>query len=292
MDPNMALIARSTLVVSLMVTFSVPAMAGTLTVTWPAATDDLTVGYRVFVGTEPGVYGRELDVGVMSRVTIEDLEDERVYYLAVKGYDANGQESPTFSPELVSLPRPRIEQIGPPSLMPGDAAFVTLRGANFDPQVQVRVVDSRVSLRSAVSTEPGALVLLLEASPATDGEEAEPIVLEAEDFTLINPGRKAPEYFETHPETVDIDADGWIGNSDLALVRNALGTRPGDELYRSTVDLNGDGQVDTQDLGRVLGRLGTEATYRNETQEGLAGQGTTKSPIGGDGREEGEEISH
>ena len=45
MDPNMALFARTMLVVSLWVALSVPSMAGTLTVTWPAATDDLTVPF-------------------------------------------------------------------------------------------------------------------------------------------------------------------------------------------------------------------------------------------------------
>jgi hypothetical protein len=260
MDPTMTRLDRAFLLMTLLALLGLPAAAGELTLSWPEMDDDLTVGYNVYVGTAPGSYGRVEDAGEATRLTVTDLQDEQVYYFAVKAYDARGQESPEFSPEVVSLPRPRIESIDPPALMTGEATYVTLRGANFDPEIQVRVLDGRLSLRSAVSAGAGTVTLLLEASPSDEAEES--IALEASAFTLINPGRKAPEFFEVHPETVDLDGSGWVDDSDLEAIRRAYGSRAGDETYRSATDLNGDGRVDGADLDRVMQRLETAAVHR------------------------------
>lgn len=256
----MTRLARSLLLTMLFALLSLPAAAGELTLAWPAMEDDLTVGYRVYVGASSGSYDRVEDAGEETRITIDSLQDEQVYYFAVKAYDELGNESEEFSPEVVSLPRPRIESIDPSTLVGGEATFVTLRGANFDPEMQVRVLDARLSLRSAVGAGAGAVTLLLEAGDLLEGEES--LTLEASAFTLINPGRKAQEYFDAHPEAVDLDGSGWVDDSDLDAVRAALGSRLGDELYRSASDVNGDGQVDASDLQRVVARLETPATHR------------------------------
>jgi hypothetical protein len=246
---------------------SAGAAAGELTLTWPTAEDDLTVGYRVYVGVEPGVYERSVDAAEEARVTIRDLADDVEHYFAVKAYDAEGKESPSYSPEVASLPSPRIDAIEPAALESGSAAFVALRGANFSSDVQVRVLDERLSLRSAAAVGPGQVVLYLEARPAPEGEASESIALDPAGFLLVNPGRKADEYFEAHPEVVDLDWSGWVDESDLDRVRVALGTRAGEDGYRVEADVDGDGVVALADLARLTARLGTPARFRPPVAE-------------------------
>ena len=54
----------------------------------------------------PGTPSTEI---LESLLKYEDLEDGRVYFVAVAAHDADGNESP-LSPELASLPRPDIHQ--------------------------------------------------------------------------------------------------------------------------------------------------------------------------------------
>lgn len=82
--------------------------ANTLNLEWdpPANNEDgseLTdlAGYTVYLGTEPGVYTSEFDVGFSNEVEVVDLEDG-TYYLAVTSYDLYGNES-DFSNEVSSI---------------------------------------------------------------------------------------------------------------------------------------------------------------------------------------------
>jgi hypothetical protein len=245
--------------VLLLALLALPAAAGELALAWPAAQDDLTAGYRVYVGSHSGLYDRVEDVGGQTDVTIQGLQDGQLYYFAVKAYDVKGQESDGYSPEVVSLPSPRIDAADPAVLVPGEATYVTLRGANFAPEVQVRLRDDRVDMRSVVGAGPEAVILLLQIS-----EDQESITLAPADFSVINPGRKAPEFFARHPEAVDLDGSGWVNEADLAIVRSALGSRVGEESFHPVADLDGDGQVDGEDLGRVSSRLDTPAFYEPE----------------------------
>ena len=80
----------------------------TLTLEWDPPTNnedgsELTdlAGYSVYLGTQPGVYTSEFDVGFSNEVEVVDLEDG-TYYLAVTSYDLHGNES-DFSNEVSSI---------------------------------------------------------------------------------------------------------------------------------------------------------------------------------------------
>ncbi|MBN1441279.1 MAG: fibronectin type III domain-containing protein [Planctomycetes bacterium] len=60
-------------------------------------------GYRIYVGSEPGVYSRVEDVGNLNVATVGSLP-EGTRYFAVTAYDLDGNES-SFSGELsVQIP--------------------------------------------------------------------------------------------------------------------------------------------------------------------------------------------
>jgi hypothetical protein len=228
-----------------------PCAAGVLTIAWPPAAG--AQGYRIYVGSQSGVYERTIDAGTASKATVSGLEDERVYHIAVKAYDATGRTSAGFSPELACLPAPHIVSIEPPVLTAGRATSVTIEGANFDPEIQVRARDARLAVRSASPAGPGRISVLVEATPGGDGA----MTLEAVSFTLINPCRKADVYFNAHPEAADSDGSGAVDQEDLALVRAAFGARRGESGYEPAADVDGDGAVDGRDVARVLAGLGS-----------------------------------
>lgn len=58
----------------------------------PAATSGL-VGYNVYVGTTPGVYGSSTNVGNVTSYVINNLPVGYTYYFVVTDYDSNGAES-------------------------------------------------------------------------------------------------------------------------------------------------------------------------------------------------------
>ena len=228
--------------------------AGELSVAWLPAQDPAVSGYRVFVGTEPGQYTRILDAGAGTKVVIPDLEDGRTHFVAVRPYDANGLETGVISEEIASLPKPRIEALDPVTLE-GDSGFVTLHGANFDAEARVFSLDARLEVRSAIQTDGGGIVVQL---ARLDESVADDIDLTPAMFSVVNPGRKAEEFFVAHPEVMDIDNDHKIDEKDILCVRNAFGSRLGDPNYSLGADLDADGVVDGRDLARLVAKLGAK----------------------------------
>ena len=76
-------------------------------------------------------------------------------------------------------------------------------------------------------------------------------------FIVINPGRKADQYFHNHPEALDADGNRRIDEQDVRIVRGAFGSSRGGPNYSFAADLDGDGTVDGHDLARIL--AGTSA---------------------------------
>jgi len=228
------------------------ALAGELTVAWNAAGPAASTSYRVFVGERPGVYDRVVDAGSSLRATITDLEDGRLHYFAVKAFDAAGHESPGFSAELACMPRPRVDAVEAPRLAPGGAGWVTLRGANFDSEVQVRANEPNLRVRASVLAPDGSLAILVESTaPAGSGALAP----SSASFTLLSACRRADAWFGVHPQTADVDGSGDVDEADLRAVSAALGLRRGERGYLGAADLDGDGVVDGRDLDRVVARL-------------------------------------
>ena len=83
-----------------------PVRAASLALTWDPSTlrtDESPLesisGYRVYYGTEPGVYTTVIEVDSESSATIENLVDGQTYYFAVTTVDQYGTES-ALSEEL------------------------------------------------------------------------------------------------------------------------------------------------------------------------------------------------
>ena len=84
-----------------------------LTVRWQAATDSDVAGYLVYYGSKPGQYfgtssttGRSpIDVGNVTEVALEGLENGKLYYVAVVSYDmSDPPHRSLFSREATGRP--------------------------------------------------------------------------------------------------------------------------------------------------------------------------------------------
>jgi hypothetical protein len=90
-------------------------LAGNATLSWDAPTTNadgtpLTdlAGYRIYFGTSPGIYSKNIDVGNMTVYRINNLTDGLTYFFAVTAYDSDGNES-EYSNETSKTIQPRID---------------------------------------------------------------------------------------------------------------------------------------------------------------------------------------
>ena len=60
---------------------------------WNAVPDPIVCGYKVYWGTQSGVYDQSLDAGNVTEVTISGFLQGPVYFLAVTSYSDTGEES-------------------------------------------------------------------------------------------------------------------------------------------------------------------------------------------------------
>lgn len=112
---------------------------GTLGVAWDAITPT-PASYRVCIGTQAGSYPScDSVAGTQTSHTFGALADCRAYYVAVKAVDADGDESESWSNEVVGWPRPRIDTIAPSSVERGGMVEVSISGANFSQDAAVSV---------------------------------------------------------------------------------------------------------------------------------------------------------
>jgi hypothetical protein len=92
-------------------------------------------GYRLFYGTDSGVYDHTLDVGNVTELLPRDLlEDGVTYYLAVKSYNVYGTESEDLSNEVsATVHAPVVTGIEPDHGPIGGGTVVTITGDHFAP---------------------------------------------------------------------------------------------------------------------------------------------------------------
>jgi Fibronectin type III domain len=64
--------------------------AASLTVAWDPPSDNNTAGYKVFYGTSPGVYTKEVDAGFVTQRVVDGLAEGVTYYFAVQAYSITG----------------------------------------------------------------------------------------------------------------------------------------------------------------------------------------------------------
>jgi hypothetical protein len=66
----------------------------TATLAWDSDTDSTVAGYRVYSGTESGVYTEMDDVGNTTAASMSGLQPGVTYYVTIAAYDSTGDESP------------------------------------------------------------------------------------------------------------------------------------------------------------------------------------------------------
>lgn len=66
--------------------------AADVTLQWDANTEPDLAGYKIYHGTESGVYGEPIDAGNVTEYTVTGLE-ERQYFFVVTAHDTEGLES-------------------------------------------------------------------------------------------------------------------------------------------------------------------------------------------------------
>jgi hypothetical protein len=73
-----------------------------VTAEWDPNTDPYTTGYRLWIGTAPGVYLAEVDAGAQTRVPLS-LPSGAIYYVVVRAYNASGQFGPPSNEAMINL---------------------------------------------------------------------------------------------------------------------------------------------------------------------------------------------
>lgn len=69
-------------------------------VAWDKSPSAGVQGYRVYIGTSPGVYDKNMDAGVTPtpdspQFEITDLEQKTSYFVVIKAYDQSGESGPS-----------------------------------------------------------------------------------------------------------------------------------------------------------------------------------------------------
>ena len=105
--------------------------SGTLRLMWDAVPDSRVVGYEVYVGAQPGVYGQSFDVGLTTTWTFADPVAGQQYCFAVTAYIDGNVEGPKSSEVCGhSNQAPTLASIANQSTVQGQAASLQLCGAD------------------------------------------------------------------------------------------------------------------------------------------------------------------
>jgi hypothetical protein len=106
---------------------------GTLRLTWDAVPDPRVLGYKVYVGTQPGVYTQTFDVGLVTTWTFPSPVAGQQYCFAVSAYIAGNVEGPK-SAEVCgySNQAPTLASVANQSTSVGQAVTLQLAGSDPD----------------------------------------------------------------------------------------------------------------------------------------------------------------
>ena len=106
---------------------------GTLRLAWDAVPDPRVIGYKVYVGTQPGVYTQTFDVGPATTWTFPSPVAGQQYCFAVSAYIAGNVEGPK-SAEVCGYGNqpPTLASVANQSTNVGQAATLQLAGSDPD----------------------------------------------------------------------------------------------------------------------------------------------------------------
>ena len=234
-----------------LILFPTAVSAGTIKVAWNPVSDPDLAGYKVYYGTSPGVYTNSTSVArPQTSADLINLQDCRTYYLAVKAYDANGNESLGFSNEISGMPAPVPSGVTPASAKQAtNAQNITISGANFDTQARPDFGPDILvnSYTTSSCNQMTANITITEAALVNVAPGPQRLL------TIINPsgprgGKSGAFQVQFNERRADIDGSGRVGGRDLLYWQNAFGSISGNSAYNPDADLNGDGKVDGTDL--------------------------------------------
>jgi hypothetical protein len=83
---------------------------------WDPSPDASVIGYRLYIGTEPGVYSRTIELGPATQAVASDLAWETLYYFAVTAYDEQLRESDFSGSIAYQTPAAPVQTIAPPAI--------------------------------------------------------------------------------------------------------------------------------------------------------------------------------
>ncbi len=93
--------------------------AASVTISWlPNGEQDLA-GYKIYYGTQSGIYSNIIDVGNVTSYEISNLADGTTYYFAVTAYDISGNES-SYSEEVSCL----VRDLQPPTVISASCQLI------------------------------------------------------------------------------------------------------------------------------------------------------------------------
>ncbi len=144
---NLSLTRLASSFVLAFVVSGIPAVAGTVSIAWDPVADTDLAGYRVYSGTSTGNYSQSVDVGNVTEATL-DLADCQTWYVAVKAYDAAGNESLEYSNEVSGWARPRVAAVTPPAAEAGRPLDLTRDGAHFQAGAIVEFANAGIAVNA------------------------------------------------------------------------------------------------------------------------------------------------
>jgi hypothetical protein len=72
---------------------STTSTSGSATLSWAANTDSDLAGYKVYMGTQSGLYGTPIAVGNVTTYQVTNLQPNTTYFFSITALDSAGNES-------------------------------------------------------------------------------------------------------------------------------------------------------------------------------------------------------
>lgn len=111
------------------------ATAASANLRWKANPEADLAGYNIYYGTASRMYGPAISIGAVSGYTIDNLQDDRLYYFSLTARDSAGNES-GYSAEVafrtaaaIPEPEPEPDPITEPDPVPAELAVIPGSGS-------------------------------------------------------------------------------------------------------------------------------------------------------------------
>lgn len=85
--------SNSPQIIPVTLTLSPPTTTGTASLTWNPNTETDLAGYKIYMGTQPGIYGAPISLGLTTSYTASNLTTGKTYYFSITSFDNADNES-------------------------------------------------------------------------------------------------------------------------------------------------------------------------------------------------------